>query len=97
MTHRALGKNVFVREIDTLQATYGLIQVQRNEPALMVSGRVESIGPKVNESLELKVGDRVWYKRECGVPLSGDLLSLRQDQIDCVCETELEALGHWYA
>jgi co-chaperonin GroES (HSP10) len=69
---RAYGGGVLVNEIDTTTATYGLIQVQRFEPAVLVSGRVLSVGHKVHDAIEVAVGDRVWFRRQCGVELGTD-------------------------
>ena len=94
MPVQAKGNIVIVQEIDTRQATYGLIQVNRNEPAILVSGRVLSKGPKVQ--LDCKVGDRVWFKRQYGWELPDKQLALKAEHIDCVCEDELEAMHNWY-
>lgn len=95
MPVQAKGNIVIVQEIDTTQATYGLIQVQRNEPAILVSGRVLSKGPKVQ--LEVEEGERVWFNRRFGWELPDGQLALKAEHIDCVCEQELEAMHHWYA
>ena len=100
MKARGYKDKVLVREISTLDTQVNGLHVVRIEPNLMVSGRVVSVGPDADHG-EVKVGDRVWFRRECGVPVSegardGELLALRYKQIDCVGEGEMLSLGHWY-
>lgn len=92
----AYRDKVLVREIDTTDVKHGEIHIIRNEAQLMVSGRVVDVGPNADR-LDIQVGDRVWFKRECGVETEYGLLALRYRQIDCVGEGELVSLKHWYA
>ena len=90
----ALGSRVVVKEIDTKAAKYGLIEVCRFEPATLVSGTVSSVGPMAH--VDVQIGQRVWFKRECGYELGEGLTALNQDQLACESSAELEAMRNWY-
>jgi hypothetical protein len=113
MKLRALGVGVIVREIDTRNAQYGMIVLHRFEPNVLVSGIVESIGPRVaRDVVEIEVGQRVWFARQCGIPLVSSedldvrpechghptlgLLWLHQTQLSVEFPGEIEALRNHY-
>lgn len=96
---RAMGINVLVKEVPSTQmeAAGGLLQIELNEPQMMCSGFVRSIGHKVNtRAIDIEVGQRVWFRRECGTEIGHGLLMLKQDFLAVECPSDLQSLGHWY-
>ena len=90
---KAMGPRVLVRETQLQSREINGLHIVLREPDKLQHGTVLSVGQHPhNDELGVSVGDTVWYRRECGSPVSDDLVFLLSEHLDAVGDAEVMAL-----